>query len=209
MQKDKRSGSLVGQEVLTNTTLLPRAGHEDKLNMAQKLGAELSRFCSLIVLDFWQNGFFAVAVEEVPENTDVEKQNEFNSVKSQFLGGFFSAGLRSCCGSFWKLPREEDCQRSVSRWIILHVKPDRHKHCFLSERLIFTLRIDRLGENKLPACKSIPENIGWSLRKLRERNKILFGALTCIYVHVQPLGCIYTFRILKGQFLLTCGDIYV
>lgn len=128
---------------------------------------------------------------------------------SHSFWGFFSAGLRSCCGSFWKLPREEDCQRSVSRWIILHVKPDRHKHCFLSERLIFTLRIDRLGENKLPACKSIPENIGWSLRKLRERNKILFGALTCIYVHVQPLGCIYTFRILKGQFLLTCGVIYV
>lgn len=29
-------------------------------------------------------------MEEVPENTDVEKQNEFNSVKSQFLGVFFS-----------------------------------------------------------------------------------------------------------------------
>lgn len=100
MQKDKRSGSLVGQEVLTNTTLLPRAGHEDKLNMAQKLGAELSRFCSLIVLDFWQNGFFAVAVEEVPENTDVEKQNEFKSVKSQFLGGFFQPAWDRAAGAF-------------------------------------------------------------------------------------------------------------
>lgn len=30
----------------------PRVGHEDKLNMAQKLGAELSRFRFLIVLDF-------------------------------------------------------------------------------------------------------------------------------------------------------------
>lgn len=66
--------------------------------MAQKLGAELSRFCSLIVLDFWQNGFFAVAVEEVPENTDVEKQNEFKSVKSQFLGSFFRAA--GAFGSF-------------------------------------------------------------------------------------------------------------
>lgn len=98
MQKDKRSGSLVGQEVLTNTTFLPRAGHEDKLNMAQKLGAELSRFRSLIVLDFWQNGFFAVAVEEVPENTDVEKQNEFKSVKSQFFGSFLRAA--GAFGSF-------------------------------------------------------------------------------------------------------------
>lgn len=58
------------------------------------------------------------------------------------------------------------CQRPMTHWIILHVKPDTHKYCFLSERLMFTLRIDGLwGKTR---CHDINQSEGWILRVMTE-----------------------------------------